>query len=159
MHIIEFSDYFNDRHSPYDEFGHGLFEDWNEEEKQRFFNFALLCVSMYKSGGLIDYPKANYEARKLVSEVVQEFVDFMDNREYVPLNKPFEKNTVLTTYNDKFHCPLGYKRLMPHTFSKWVRQYCKNKGYKFNPKQNGQYDKRNNVEYYTIADKDFKTEK
>ena len=159
MHVIEFSDYFSDTHSPYREFGHGFFETgWDENEWQRFYNFMLWCVGYYKSQGLIDYPNPNLEARKLVYDVVPEFVDFMDDPEYVQKNTRLKKVEVMTTFNEKFYYPLYNKKITPHSFTGWLRKFCNSKGYTLNPKQKGKHDKSNSVEYITIADANWKDE-
>lgn len=158
MHCIEFSDYFNEDHTPFEEFGHSFFsDDWPADEWQRFFNFMVWCVGLYKVKGLVPYPMPNYEKRKLIIEVVPEFIDFMDDRDKVKLNERQEKISLLNGYNE-IHKQLYGNMIKPHTFAKWVKQYCKNKGYIFNPKQKGHFDKSNSTEYYTIADADFKNE-
>lgn len=159
MHIIEFCDYFNSRHSPYDEFGHSLFTDWSEDEWNKFFNFMLYCVALYKMQGLIEYPKGNFDSRKLVNEVVQEFIDFMDDptpETGVQRNVRIKKIELLDKYN-AIHNQLYSNKLKPHTFAKWVKQYCKNKGLQFNPDKKGGFDKSNSIEYYTIADGNYKS--
>lgn len=153
MSFIEFSDYFNSANTPYDLFGHGLFDknDWPEEEWQKFFNFGLFCVAYYKEHGLQPYPNPNVEARKLVNTVVPEFVDFMDDKEYAPKNQPLIKIKLQDTFNEIYF--KSYKKnLSPHMFTIWVKQYCRSGNYVLNPVQKGKHDKRGGIEYITIAD-------
>ena len=159
MHVLEFSDYFSDAHSPYDEFGHGFFDDsWDADEWQRFYTFMLWCVSFYKENGLQQYPFPNLEARKLVNDVVPEFVDVMEDENRVPKNQRLKKIEVMTKFNDEVY-QLSYNRkLTAHTFTAWLKRFCSSKGYRLNPKQKGKHDKSNSVEYITIADDNWKDE-
>jgi hypothetical protein len=156
MHIIEFSDYFSPTHTPYDEFGRSLFPDDDKAEMLRLYNFLLSCVALFKAEGLITYPKGNYDARKLTSEVAQEFLDFMDDASYVARNVEQEKIKLLTSFNEKIYFPQNNKKISAHTFTKWVKHYCKTKGLKLNPHKNGGRDSRNSIEYYIIADASYK---
>lgn len=159
MHLIEFSDYFTPTHTPYDEFGHGMLSSaWNEVEWNHFYNFMLWCVQLYKSMGLVTYPASNFDARKMASEVNAEFVDFMDSDDQFPRDIRTEKLKVLEKFN-VIYLSLYSKKLQPHTFHKWVKQYCKNNNLYFNPHRSGSFDKANGIEYYTIATTPgFKTE-
>lgn len=158
MNIIEFSDYFSGTNTPYDEFKHGFFdESWPAEEWQRFFNFMVWCVSYYKECGLVAYPHPNMEARKLINDVVPEFIDFMEDSELVPKNTPHEKIVLLEKFNDVY-IKLYSKKLTAHSFTSWLRKFCTTKGYTLNPKQKGKFDKRNSKEFITIADSNWKDE-
>lgn len=162
MHIIEFSDYFTPTHTPYDEFGHGMLSGaWDNEEWNRFYNFMLFCVQQYKADGLVTYPKSNFDARKMANEVSIEFIDFMDGKiekdkkaspgTAVLLNRRVKKIDLLEEFNKDYQNLYGSK-LKPHTFIKWIRQYCQYKGLFFNTHvPPGKYDKSNGIEYYTIS--------
>lgn len=156
MHIIEACDYFSDTHSPYDEFGHALFTDWSPEQWNTFYNTSFQCVQGFKTLGLLPYPKGNFEIRKLVNDVVPEFIDFMDNKEDVPRNERLGKISLFDKFNKEVYNSLYGQNLKPHTFHKWVKQYCKNRGLQFNPHKNGNHDKSNGKEYYLLADSAWK---
>lgn len=50
--VFEFAPYFSSTHTPVDEFGHQLFEDWDQDEWNRFYNFMFHCEQKYLAGGL-----------------------------------------------------------------------------------------------------------
>lgn len=50
---FEVSPYFGPERTPYDEFGHLLFDDWDADEWNRFYNFMFGCLSLYLEQGLI----------------------------------------------------------------------------------------------------------
>lgn len=159
MHTLEFSDYFSDAWSPYNEFEHGFFDQsWNADEWQRFYTFMLWCVAYYKENGLEPYPFPNLEARKLVNDVVPEFVDFMEDPVCVPKNQRLKKIDIMMHFNDTCFVPSYNRKLTAHTFTAWLKRFCSSKGYRLNPKQNGKHDKSNSVEYITIADDNWKDE-
>lgn len=149
IHIIEFDDFFNENHSPYDEFGHNLFTDWDNDQWQRFFNFMLQAVQWYMRDGLIDFPGANYETRKLKAECPIEFIDWMDS-DRIPRNQRIEKKYLMEEWA-KSSAPLGLNKCTSNQFSKWVKKYCQNKGLNLNPQKKGARDTSNGVEYYTLG--------
>ncbi|MEO5892254.1 MAG: hypothetical protein ABIQ31_18550, partial [Ferruginibacter sp.] len=112
------------------------------------------CVSYYKEAGLVAYPFPNIEARKLINDVVPEFIDFMEDPEYVPKNTRLEKIKLQEVFNTKY-LQLYNKKLSAHTFTAWVKKFCTTKAYRLNPKQNGKHDKSNSTEYFTIADESY----
>src|SRR5690554_1002760 len=54
------TNYFNEYNKPNDVFNHRLFEDWDNEEWNRFYNFVYACVGNYLEHGL-DAPKYDKE--------------------------------------------------------------------------------------------------
>jgi hypothetical protein len=76
---IEFSQYFNAKHRPLDEFGHCLFDDWNEFEWNRFDDFMADCVKFYLNNGLVKYNQVNLGWKKLVENTSQPIAEYLDN--------------------------------------------------------------------------------
>lgn len=155
MHVIEFDDYFDENHNPFDEFGHYLFTDWDAAQKNLFYNFYFMCVQLYLEKGLIDYPESNYENRKLLVETPQEFIDWMDATENsmfkIVRNKEVVKLDIMKQWNEKC-VDMNMQKVTPHAFTKWVKMYCRTKGLELKTR------KSNGVEYYTIADANYKGE-
>lgn len=52
----QFEHYFNLNHTPKDEFGETFFEDWNEDEWNKFYSYVYKCVHLYLNEGLIQIP-------------------------------------------------------------------------------------------------------
>ena len=50
--IIEFSTFFNHKNTPIDFFGNALFNDWDRDEWNRFYNFMIECVQIYLENGI-----------------------------------------------------------------------------------------------------------
>lgn len=50
--LFEFSNHFSEKWSPYDEYKHKLFDDWDQDEWNRFYNLMFLCVADYLQKGI-----------------------------------------------------------------------------------------------------------
>jgi hypothetical protein len=140
MFEIEFSDHYNEDHKPMDEFGHLFFNDWDEEEWNRFDNFMLECLQLYLEEGLIGCAPVNLVLRKLQDQTSPEFVEFVsynvnEGVEY-NLKDLYEKFKKFLGYEFEFTnpCPVSQKR-----FTGWLKDYSEYKGRSFNKRQsNGQ---------------------
>lgn len=73
---VEFSGYFNAKHTPLDEFGHLLFDEWDQNEWDRFDSFMLNCVQFYLEKGLVEADFKNLPVRKLIKKTCQEFYEW-----------------------------------------------------------------------------------
>jgi len=146
QHIIELSNFFNDKYSPLDHFGHLLFDDWNEQEWNLFYNFEILCCQLYLSKGLIDFPLENYHTNKLVDAAGEEFVDWMDEQFGVteggasivvdgsPLGiyakgVEYERNAIFEAFKKDFPNNKLYQNMTrTNTFTGWVNEWCNQRG-------------------------------
>lgn len=165
VHVLEFSDYFTEEHTPFDEFGHTLFQDWDSTEWNRFYNFMLQnCVSLYLEKGLVKYPGSNFDQRKLQSEVPEEFIDFLDqvneNGTFVVARNVCHNKVKLLDNFREFSKGTGLKDPTANSFTRWIKKYCKTKGYTWNKHMNGKRDSSGPMgEFISICDKDFDHEK
>ena len=50
--VIEFSSFFNHKNTPLDYFGNALFNEWDNDEWNRFYNFMVECVQIYLENGI-----------------------------------------------------------------------------------------------------------
>jgi hypothetical protein len=160
MHIIEASDYFHSGHSPYEEYGHSMFDDWNTEEYNRFYNFLLESVQYYLTNGLTKYSRSNFDNRKLIDECPQEFLDWMEmidentEKSMVEKNIPHRRKDLFDKYN-AYHTGYYSNKVSPKKFGVMIKLYCETHGLLYNPHKEGGYDKRNGVEFMTVGDERF----
>jgi hypothetical protein len=68
--VFEFSPFFSPRYTPEKHFGHILFNDWDRDEWNRFYNLQIACIMMYLKNGLPQSEKSDTLRRR---EVVQQF--------------------------------------------------------------------------------------
>jgi hypothetical protein len=118
---IEFSAYFSSKHTPLNEFGRMLFDEWDKKEWLNFYNYMLLCLQMYLINGLIAYDFKNLDIRKFIKETSFEFYEWA-NSENIKENERLTKGMVyesfLTEYPDwrKFN-------LSQRKFWSWIDKY------------------------------------
>jgi len=77
--VFEFAPYFSASYSPVDEFGHQLFEDWDQDEWNRFYNFMFHCEMKYLLHGLKTVETGDKMKRKHIRlSFGEEFLEFFD---------------------------------------------------------------------------------
>lgn len=86
--VFEFAPYYGISRTPEDEFGHKLFEDWDKDEWNRFYNFMFFCVQDYLTNGVMDMPFSDAMAKKALrnqwgDEFAEFFADICDNTQWV----------------------------------------------------------------------------
>ena len=145
QHIIELSNFFNEKYTPLDHFEHLLFDDWDETEWHRFHNFMITCCQLYLQQGLIDFPLENYHTNKLVDAAGEEFVDWMDEKFGAELNTngkynfestgiyalgtEYERNEIFEAFKKDFPNTKQYQAMArTNTFTGWVKEWCNQRG-------------------------------
>jgi len=123
---IEFSSYFGSHHTPFDEFGKMLFDDWDLAEWKRFDDFMIGCVQYYLANGLVAHESVNLEQRKFIKETSSEFVEWCD--ENLPINERLDKalkfGEFVSEYKD------FDRKLSQRKFTGWLESYGSFKGLK-----------------------------
>ncbi len=123
---VEMSDYFSYKHTPLDEFGHMLFDDWDELEWQKFDNFMINCCQFYLKNGLVKHDFNNLEVRKFIKETAFEFYEW--SKESILLNNEYNKKYLYEMFINEYH---DFKKwLTQKRFSQWIDSFSKY--YKFN---------------------------
>jgi phage/plasmid-associated DNA primase len=78
--VIEFSNFFNPKNTPLDFFGHQMFEDWDQDEWNRFYNMMAECVQGYLQEGISDQYNSDSMKRKAVKlNFGEEFFDYFED--------------------------------------------------------------------------------
>jgi hypothetical protein len=169
--VIAFSDYYNDKHKPIDDFGVMFFDEWDFEQWNLLWNLLAECVQLYFQYGCIESPQERIEVRRLRHEMGEDFLTWAEEH----FSDTYRRNTRLTrqdlydAFMEKF--PSQRKYCSATGFKKKIKNYCAWKGYQFNPQKydpvtgiafqfdaDGQPvidDKSGGVEYFTIGDGAF----
>jgi hypothetical protein len=84
--VFEFAPYFSNIHTPEDEFGHKLFDDWDKDEWNRFFNLLFYCLQDYLKNGVANMEFSEKMAKKAVKnnyggEFLEWFEEFLGQPE------------------------------------------------------------------------------
>jgi hypothetical protein len=76
--VFEFSPYFGVEKTPEDEFGHKLFDDWDKDEWNRFFNLMFNSVQGYLQFGVQEVESSDKLKRKQIKvQFGEEFLEFL----------------------------------------------------------------------------------
>jgi hypothetical protein len=118
---FEFSNFFSEKHSPENQFGHWFFSDWTAEEWHRFDNFILECVSIYLRNGIINPMNENLKKRKLLIQTSEEFLIFMDLNDLKP-NQEYNKKELYEAFI-KF-TSWNSEKFSQRSFTKWLRTFA-----------------------------------
>ena len=72
---LEFSDHYNLKHRPADDFGRMFFVEWSKEDWYLFDNFMLNCVQFFlQSGGrILEYEKGNIKQKRFLAKIREKF--------------------------------------------------------------------------------------
>lgn len=73
---VEMSSFFGAHHTPEDEFGHMLFDDWEVDEWSRFDNYMINCLQYYLENGLVAHEFKNLDVRKFIKNTNMEFYEW-----------------------------------------------------------------------------------
>jgi len=143
--LIPFSDFYNDKHTPHDDFHMNFFTEWDFEQRNLFFNFMAECVQTYLRFGLVEAPVERLELRRLRQNIGEDFIYWAD--EYFMFDLVANKFSNLGNVN--FQHPVPRKELFnaftdtitskarayysPRKFGDSFKLYCKFRGARFNP--------------------------
>jgi len=81
--VIEFSNFFNHKNTPLDYFkGKALFNDWEKDEWNRFYNYMIDCVQIYLEAGIPALDNSLTINRKNIKlNFGEDFLDYFDTLE------------------------------------------------------------------------------
>jgi hypothetical protein len=140
---IEISDYYSDTYTPIQDFGGDLFgESWDSEQWAAFDNYMLSCLQLFLARGLIASEHVNLKLRRLIAASCSEFVEFAAE---IATNEELEKKTVYQQFIDEYP---DFNKIRQRTFTGWLREYAKFKGYIELSKDNGTERRANGGDYF-----------
>ena len=117
---IEVASYFSATHTPRDEFGHELFEEWDESEWTLFDNLLLRCTQRYLAGGVRKAAPINLNRRKLLQKTAEEFVEFMDAE--LTLGHWYPRRLLWNQFREE--CGFDEKMCSLRRFNGWLKDYA-----------------------------------
>lgn len=124
---VEFSSHFSAQHTPVEEFGHLLFDEWDFEEWARFDNYMVECVQFYLNNGLVQSGFKNLVTRKFIQNTCYEFYEWAEGEDPgLPINVKIYRNAIfdefISEHSDK-------KNLSKKRFTLWIKKFAEFKGY------------------------------
>lgn len=126
--VFEFSNFFSAAKSPMDHFGHKLFDDWDNDEWNRFYNLMFQCVKEYLKNGI--YAKVN--SVKLYRKHIRlnftaEFLEWWDGFIETNIGQPIAAKTLYNEFllaND-----MDKKEYSSKRFKRALTESCEKFGY------------------------------
>jgi len=149
---IGFSDYYNPSRSPADDFGHDLFDDWDDQQWEYFYNLCARAIQMWLKHGKVEMPGESITIRRLRQNMGEEFLKWALSY-YDPTSKLFnqlDKSIERKQIFEDFLKTISMKKRSSFSairFGKCMKDFCQYKGYVFDSK------KTNGVEFWTIYTK------
>lgn len=132
--VLGFSDYYHaeneerKKREPKDDFNRSLFDDWDDVQWTKFFNFGFQCLQFYLSRkDIINAPKNNIMLRTYYIEMGEHFQQWADNN-------LFERTGEKIIKENLYREMLDYARdqrikflqdIKPTTFKKKLKAWCK----------------------------------
>ncbi|HUN04875.1 MAG TPA: hypothetical protein PLS00_18670, partial [Niabella sp.] len=99
LKTIEFSNYFSPDRTPLDEYGRLLFDDWDKDEWNRFYNFCFIAIKFYLEKGIYELPQSDkFKTKKLKTSFGEEFTEWF--LEYS--NNGCDVSQSVTSLHDEF---------------------------------------------------------
>ena len=74
--VLEFAPFFSSQRTPLDHFGHKLFDDWDNDEWQKFYNLMFYCVKLYLDKGVKTMHNSDKLKKKQIKQQFGE--DFLE---------------------------------------------------------------------------------
>jgi hypothetical protein len=134
--VFEFTNAFSSSYTPLDYFGHKLFDDWDTDEWNRFYNLMFIAVAFYLKNGVKDVKMGEKLKRKHIRlNFGEEFLDYMDAQvDWLKANfKPFK-----ALYNDFASAnDFDKKDFSQKRFKKGMEEYCEKFGMDLENRRSG----------------------
>ena len=127
---IEIAPYYNRDFTPFDEFNHRLFDDWDTEERNLFYNDMINYCQFYMANGIMYTTSINLEENKLISETSPAFVEFADSKIVFSKNNEvtIDKSELYTEFREKY--PIESKNISIIAFKNYLDKWGSKRGYK-----------------------------
>lgn len=114
---LDFSNYYNVNHKPKEDFGRRFFDEWDNAEWNRFYNFYIKCLQLFLQKGIITdgVVSENNQLKKFSQFTCKEFVEFFnDNIE--ELKKPMSVKSLREKFINTYDMP----EITSQRFRKWL---------------------------------------
>lgn len=145
--VFEFASHYSSKFTPEDEFGHKLFDDWDRDEWNRFYNLFFQCVGMYLDAGIIVVENSEKMKRKHIKLAYgEEFLEYFDD-----LTKVTKKWYSITEEHNSFMQAnsLTSRDYSMKRFRKALQETSNSLGFSFETRKNRQIS---NITEFCVTD-------
>ena len=125
-HEVEFYQHFNSNHSPLDEYGKQLFDEWTIEEWISFDGYMIANVQKFLKNGLTQVKSINADVKRFIQQTHEDFYEWIKDDDNVLLNAKCYNNDKVRDFINEFK---GWEKTMTNkTFMKFVSEWANFKG-------------------------------
>jgi len=124
-HEIEFNQYFNGKHTPLDEYGKLLFDEWSASEWVCFDNYMINNLQRFLLNGLTSTVSINADVKRFIQSTAKDFYDWIEDgnlKAGVKYYNTEKKDEFINEYKE-------YNNLSGRGFLTWVKKWADLKGY------------------------------
>jgi len=136
QYLLAFSNFYNEHRTPVHHFGHQLFQDWDAEQWNLYFNLMASCIQIYMQYsdlGRFAVESEEIEKRHLRQRVGEDFIDFADGyfvSGYM-INRTVVKERVMKDYLSFY--PGQARFIDARRIKEKCQLYAKYRGLHYNP--------------------------
>lgn len=142
-HELELAQYYNGKHTPYDDFQRQIFDDWSMEDYQAFDNYMIKCVQLYLQLGLIEQSNAiNIKTRQFIADTSSEFYSYM-NEDFKRYNERIDKKEAMAHFVEVYP-DYSAKWFTQKRFTTWLEKWARFSGKEFLQNQS------NGIHYFEL---------
>jgi len=135
---FELHPHFNSGHSPEDEFGKLMFNEWNNKEWNAFHHYMFKCIQCFLKNGIVEPPQINIQKRKLVQNTSYVFSEWANN--YIIPNIRYDRAILHSDYQHSENTEITKK-----TFYGYLATYAELKELEREESRSG------NIIFYTFV--------
>lgn len=143
LFFVSFSDYyhantdnFTSERKVSDDFGYSFFQDWKDEQYNKFYNFLMQCCQLYLANLRNEFkaPMDNILKNNLKAQIGDNTLEWAN--EYFVDDDNFNTNILKSVLYKSYKIKVGDKSAVGiGKFKKALENFCKLNGYVFNPKR------------------------
>lgn len=147
--VFEFAPFFSPANTPRDYFGHNLFDEWDSDEWNRFYNLMFACANIYLSVGIKEMDNSEKLKRKHIKLSFGE--NALDYWDHYSANGCAEWKLAKDLYHSFLVAnDLEKKDYRLAKFKKMLEVCCENFGRKFESARDWNNEPRGQVMYRVI---------
>lgn len=126
---VEFHQFYNKSHTPKDELGRRLFDDWDADEWSRFDSFMISNMQLYMQKGLREAKFKNLDNRQLFAKTSPEFYEWATGSDKSYSLKPgieFRGADLMADFISQYpdYGAFGKMKLAHRTFYNWIKEFA-----------------------------------
>lgn len=124
--VFEFSNFFSAKNNPIDFFKHKLFDDWDKDEWNRFYNLMFICIAGYLKNGVKPMLAGNKMHRKHIRlNFGEEFLEWWDGfcleslGKWVPFKAMYNQFMISNDFDKKDYSQKRFKKALEESCEKF----------------------------------------